>query len=107
MQIKTCVFFIEGNLTPLDLFNPNFVPSLDSQPDMYEDPKAVSTPLLYVGIHNHQLYVQESSRIADLTISDQSKHEISENPSISTRLEILESFYGSITKLTSLCVTVP
>nr|CAH0112496.1 unnamed protein product [Daphnia galeata] len=25
---------IEGNLTPLDLFNPNFVPALESQPDI-------------------------------------------------------------------------
>nr|CAH0105848.1 unnamed protein product [Daphnia galeata] len=76
--------FVEGNLTPLDLFNPNFVPALESQPNMYEDLEAVTTPLLYVGIHNHQLYVQESARIADFTTSDQSNQEISGNPSTSS-----------------------
>jgi hypothetical protein len=50
-----------------------------------EDPKAVSSPLLYVGIHNHQLYVQESARIADFTVSGQSKQEIGGNPSTSSR----------------------
>lgn len=83
------------------MFNPNFVPALESQPDMYEDPKAVSTPLLYVGIHNHQLYVQESARVADFTTSDQSNQEITRNPSTSSRLENLKSHeIGSFTKFT-------
>lgn len=91
--------FIEGNLMPLDLFNPNFVPALESQPDMYEDPKVVSSPLLYVGIHNHQLYVQESARIADFTVSGQSKQEIGGNPSTSSRLQIFKFSYRIVTKI--------
>ncbi len=73
------------------MFNPNFVPALESQPNMYEDLEAVTTPLLYVGIHNHQLYVQESAHIADFTTSDQSNQEISGNPSTSSRFKNLKS----------------
>lgn len=74
-----------GILTPVDLFNPNFVPALESQPDVHEDATAIASPLLYVGIHNSQLYVQESARMTDITLTEQSKHTADGNPSTSLR----------------------
>ncbi len=83
--MKKYTFILDGILTPLDLFNADFIPALESEPDSdaYKNPKPVSSPLLYVGIHNHQLYVQESPRM--LTISELSKRAINEISSPTTR----------------------
>ena len=72
----------DGKLTPLDLFNADFIPALESQPEVYDDPNSVSSPLLYVGIHNQQLYVQESPRMVDL--SELSKRAIEGIPNTSS-----------------------
>jgi len=56
---------IDGKLVPLNLFGSESVPAIEGQPSNDELPSAVASPLLYVGIHNQQLYVQESNRFAD------------------------------------------
>lgn len=94
---------IGGILTPVDLFNPNFVPALESQPDVHEDATAIASPLLYVGIHNSQLYVQESARMTDFTLTEQSKHTTDGNPSTSlSALSSLRLPWQPLTAKTSL-----
>ena len=63
------MFFLDEKLVPLDLFNSDLIPALEEQPASNQQ-TAMASPLLYVGIHNQQLYVQESSRMIDRINSD-------------------------------------
>lgn len=77
----------DGSLTPLDLFNADFVPALENKPEIHEEPKALSSPLLYVGIHKNQLYVQESRKMIDYVKSPPSNHASNEFPSSPSRYQ--------------------
>ena len=54
-----------GRAVPIDLFStssmPDKMPSIEDELDMAAD-FHVQTPLLYIGTHNRQLYIQESER---------------------------------------------
>jgi len=49
----------------LNLFGSESIPALEEQPLNNEPLSSTHSPLLYVGIHNQQLYVQESHRLID------------------------------------------
>lgn len=53
----------DEKLVALDIFNSEFIPALDEKPSASNQQEAVTSPLLYVGIHNNQLYVQESTQM--------------------------------------------
>ena len=55
----------------MDLFNAGVLPALEEKAS--DDGAIASTPLLYVGIHNQQLYVQESPNMVDRVASIASK----------------------------------
>lgn len=57
--------FPDGRLIPIDLFSADFIPALEEKPVHHGENRALASPLLYVGIHNRQLYVQESPRMVD------------------------------------------
>jgi len=63
--------FTDGKLIPMDLFNADSIPALGEEQYHFNENEAhaVVSPLLYVGIHNSQLYVQESSRMVERVAS--------------------------------------
>lgn len=56
---------LDGKLTPLDIFHSDYIPALENKLDAHggEVTETISSPLLYVGIHKHQLYVQKNHRV--------------------------------------------
>ena len=60
-------------MIPIDLFNSDFIPALENQSGIHEENQISISPLLYVGIHKNQLYVQESPNMEESPPSKSSK----------------------------------
>ena len=61
----TNVWQLENNrLIPVNLFSMDSIPTFD-------ETNGLAPPLLYVGIHKQQVYIQESARMAELVSNSQ------------------------------------